>query len=114
MSPSEIYNMGAMSHVKVLIDMPKYTADCDGVGVLQILDRSGSSGLEKEITATVANVHLGIRKCLYLGNIDALKVPFHSSLPVDVNISPQNEARDHVVKGTHTRRRMTAARDGDE
>lgn len=37
-SPDEIYNLGAMSHVKVSFDMPEYTADVDGVGVLRILD----------------------------------------------------------------------------
>jgi len=36
--PTEIYNLGAMSHVKVSFDMPEYTADCDGVGVLRMLD----------------------------------------------------------------------------
>ena len=35
--PSEIYNLGAMSHVKVAFEMPEYTADCDGVGVLRML-----------------------------------------------------------------------------
>jgi len=30
--PDEIYNLGAMSHVKVSFDTPEYTADVDGVG----------------------------------------------------------------------------------
>ena len=47
--PTEIYNLGAMSHVKVSFDMPEYTADCDGVGVLRMLDAIRSSGLEKEV-----------------------------------------------------------------
>jgi len=47
--PSEIYNLGAMSHVKVSFDMPEYTADCDGVGVLRMLDAIRSAGLEKEV-----------------------------------------------------------------
>ncbi|KAL9179321.1 hypothetical protein ACHAXT_008611 [Thalassiosira profunda] len=45
--PHEIYNLGAMSHVKVSFDMPEYTADCDGVGVLRMLDAIRASGLEK-------------------------------------------------------------------
>ena len=45
--PQEIYNLGAMSHVKVSFDMPEYTADCDGVGVLRILDAVRACGLEK-------------------------------------------------------------------
>jgi len=47
--PHEIYNLGAMSHVKVSFDMPEYTADCDGVGVLRMLDAIRTAGLEKEI-----------------------------------------------------------------
>jgi len=47
--PSEIYNLGAMSHVKVSFDMPEYTADCDGVGVLRMLDAVRACGMEKEI-----------------------------------------------------------------
>jgi len=144
--PTEIYNLGAMSHVKVSFDMPEYTADCDGVGVLRMLDAIRSSGLTNEvkfyqastselygkvqevpqsettpfyprspyavakqyafwilvnyreaygmhltngilfnhesprrgktfvtrkITTAVARIHLGLDKCLYLGNIDA-------------------------------------------
>jgi len=47
--PTEIYNLGAMSHVKVSFDMPEYTADCDGLGVLRILDAIRASGLEKQV-----------------------------------------------------------------
>ena len=38
-----------MSHVKVSFDMPEYTADCDGVGVLRMLDAIRACGLEKEV-----------------------------------------------------------------
>jgi GDPmannose 4,6-dehydratase len=47
--PTEIYNLGAMSHVKVSFDMPEYTADCDGVGVLRMLDAIRACGMEKEV-----------------------------------------------------------------
>uniref|UniRef100_A0A7S2VZB8 GDP-mannose 4,6-dehydratase n=1 Tax=Eucampia antarctica TaxID=49252 RepID=A0A7S2VZB8_9STRA len=47
--PNEIYNLGAMSHVKVSFDMPEYTADCDGVGVLRMLDAVRACGLEKTV-----------------------------------------------------------------
>ena len=34
----EVYNLGAMSHVKISFDMPEYVADVDGVGVLRLLE----------------------------------------------------------------------------
>lgn len=36
--PDEIYNLGAMSHVKVSFDTPEYTADVDGIGTLRLLE----------------------------------------------------------------------------
>jgi len=36
--PDEIYNLGAMSHVKVSFDMPEYTANVDGLGTLRVLE----------------------------------------------------------------------------
>ena len=36
--PDEIFNLGAMSHVKVSFDVPEYTANTDGVGTLRILE----------------------------------------------------------------------------
>ena len=36
--PDEIYNLGAMSHVKVSFDAPEYTANADGIGTLRILE----------------------------------------------------------------------------
>jgi len=47
--PDEIYNLGAMSHVKVSFDMPEYTADADGVGVLRMLDAIRACGMEKKV-----------------------------------------------------------------
>ncbi len=37
-SPDEIYNLAAMSHVKVSFDTPEYTANADGLGTLRILE----------------------------------------------------------------------------
>jgi len=36
--PDEIYNLGAMSHVKVSFEEPEYTANTDGIGTLRILE----------------------------------------------------------------------------
>jgi len=43
--PDEIYNLGAMSHVKVSFDSPEYVANVDGVGVLRILEAIRILGL---------------------------------------------------------------------
>ena len=43
----EIYNLAAMSHVKISFEIPEYTADIDGVGVLRLLNAIRSAGLEK-------------------------------------------------------------------
>ncbi len=36
--PDEIYNLGAMSHVKVSFESPEYTANADGIGTLRLLE----------------------------------------------------------------------------
>ncbi len=46
--PDEIYNLGAMSHVKVSFEMPEYTADVDGIGTLRILEAIRLLGLTKK------------------------------------------------------------------
>ena len=45
--PDEIYNLGAMSHVKVSFEMSEYTAEADGIGTLRLLNALRSAGLEK-------------------------------------------------------------------
>ncbi|XP_070575212.1 GDP-mannose 4,6 dehydratase-like isoform X2 [Ptychodera flava] len=47
--PTEIYNLGAQSHVKVSFEMGEYTADVDGVGTLRLLDAIRTCGLEKKV-----------------------------------------------------------------
>ena len=37
-SPDEIYNLGAQSHVAVSFESPEYTANCDGIGALRLLE----------------------------------------------------------------------------
>ena len=46
--PDEIYNLGAMSHVKVSFDSPEYTANVDGIGTLRILEAIRILGLSKK------------------------------------------------------------------
>lgn len=46
--PDEIYNLGAMSHVKVSFENPEYTADVDALGTLRVLEAVRLLGLEKK------------------------------------------------------------------
>ena len=46
--PDEIYNLGAMSHVKVSFDIPEYVGNVDGLGTLRIFEAVRLLGLEKK------------------------------------------------------------------
>lgn len=46
--PDEIYNLGAMSHVKVSFDTPEYTANADGIGTLRLLEAIRILGLTEK------------------------------------------------------------------
>ena len=46
--PDEIYNLAAMSHVRVSFDVPEYVADTDGVGTLRLLEAIRIAGLENK------------------------------------------------------------------
>jgi len=44
--PDEIYNLAAQSHVKVSFEVPEYTAEVDGIGVLRFLDAIKEMGIK--------------------------------------------------------------------
>jgi GDPmannose 4,6-dehydratase len=46
--PDEIYNLGAMSHVRVSFEMPEYVANTDAIGTLRILEAVRILGLTKK------------------------------------------------------------------
>ncbi|WP_407430432.1 GDP-mannose 4,6-dehydratase [Arcticibacter sp.] len=46
--PDEIYNLGAMSHVKVSFDTPEYSANADGIGTLRLLEAIRILGLTEK------------------------------------------------------------------
>ena len=48
LQPDEIYNLAAQSHVKVSFDSPEYTANCDALGTLRILEAIRILGLENK------------------------------------------------------------------
>jgi GDPmannose 4,6-dehydratase len=43
--PDEIYNLGAMSHVRVSFDLPEYSADIDGIGTLRLMEAIRTLGM---------------------------------------------------------------------
>jgi GDPmannose 4,6-dehydratase len=47
--PTEIYNLGAQSHVKVSFEMPEYTGMVDGLGTLRILEAVRLLGMEDSV-----------------------------------------------------------------
>lgn len=44
----EVYNLGAMSHVKVSFELPEYTGEVDALGTLKLLEAIRSSGLQEK------------------------------------------------------------------
>lgn len=44
--PSEIYNLGAQSHVQVSFEVPEYTAETDALGTLRLLDAIKETGVD--------------------------------------------------------------------
>ena len=44
--PSEIYNLGAQSHVKVSFEIPEYTSDITGTGTIRLLEAMRASGIQ--------------------------------------------------------------------
>ena len=47
--PDEIYNLGAMSHVKVSFEKPEYSSDIDALGTLRILEALRVLGMQKKV-----------------------------------------------------------------
>ena len=48
MSRLEVYNLAAMSHVKVSFEMPEYTGNINGLGTLRLLESIRCSGLQEK------------------------------------------------------------------
>ena len=46
--PDEVYNLAAQSHVAVSFETPEYTANCDALGTLRVLEAIRILGLEKK------------------------------------------------------------------
>ena len=80
--PTEIYNLAAQSHVQVSFDAPEYTANCDAVGVLRILEAVRTNGLE-----STCRIYQASTSELY-GKVEEVpqneQTPFHPYSPYAV------------------------------
>lgn len=47
--PTEVYNLGAQSHVMVSFDMAEYTGEVDALGTLRLLDAIRTCGLAEKV-----------------------------------------------------------------
>lgn len=82
--PDEVYNLAAMSHVRVSFDIPEYTSDIDGIGVLRILDCI--KNLEKNLNKRIKFYQAGTSE-LYGGIYDEKQnedTPFNPRSPYAV------------------------------
>jgi GDPmannose 4,6-dehydratase len=80
--PDEIYNLGAMSHVRVSFDIPEYTGDVDALGVMRLLEAIRLLGLEKKTRfyqASTSELYGGLSAVPLSEN-----TPFHPRSPYGV------------------------------
>ena len=80
--PDEIYNLAAQSHVQVSFDVPEYTANTDGIGILRVLEAVKICGL-----TTSCRIYQASTSELY-GKVEAVpqneETPFHPYSPYAV------------------------------
>ncbi len=78
--PDEIYNLAAQSHVKVSFEVPEYTAEVDGIGVLRFLDAIKEVGLNtKFYQASTSELYGKVREIPQTEN-----TPFYPRSPYGV------------------------------
>jgi GDPmannose 4,6-dehydratase len=82
MNKFEIYNLGAMSHVKVSFDIPEYTADVDGMGTLRMLNAIRNVGLENKARYYQASTSELYGKVMEVPQTE--KTPFYPRSPYGV------------------------------
>jgi GDPmannose 4,6-dehydratase len=80
--PDEIYNLAAMSHVKVSFEVPEYTADTDGIGTLRLLEAVRFLGYENSTKIYQASTSELYGKVLEVPQSE--KTPFYPRSPYGV------------------------------
>jgi len=79
--PEEVYNLAAQSHVKVSFDMPDYTADVTGLGVLRLLDAVRELGSKARVYQAGSSEMFG----LVQQTPQTEMTPFHPRSPYGVS-----------------------------
>tara|TARA_S200000501_G_scaffold13044_1_gene11545 strand:+ start:4211 stop:5299 length:1089 start_codon:yes stop_codon:yes gene_type:complete len=85
--PDEIYNLGAMSHVKVSFELPEYVGQVDALGALRILEAVRLLGLEKKTKiyqASTSELYGGIQENKNKKGFYDEKSPFYPRSPYGV------------------------------
>lgn len=85
--PDEIYNLGAMSHVKVSFDSPEYVANVDGIGTLRILEAIRILGLAEKTRiyqASTSELYGGLPENKNAAGFYDEKSPFYPRSPYGV------------------------------
>ena len=85
--PDEIYNLGAMSHVKVSFDSPEYVANTDAVGALRLLEAIRILGLTKKTKiyqASTSELYGGLEKNKNENGLYDENSPFYPRSPYGV------------------------------
>lgn len=59
--PDEIYNLAAMSHVRLSFDMPEYTGDVTGLGVTRLLEAVRRSGIKTRVYQASSSELFGVQ-----------------------------------------------------
>ncbi|WP_293892559.1 GDP-mannose 4,6-dehydratase [Flavobacterium sp.] len=80
--PDEIYNLGAMSHVKVSFDTPEYVANVDGLGALRLLEAIRILGLTQKVKIYQASTSELYGKAQEVPQTE--KTPFYPRSPYGV------------------------------
>ena len=79
--PDEVYNLAAQSHVKVSFDMPEYTTDVTGMGVLRLLSAVRELGLKSRVYQAGSSEMFG----LVQETPQSERTPFHPRSPYAVS-----------------------------
>jgi GDPmannose 4,6-dehydratase len=79
--PQEVYNLAAQSHVKVSFEMPEYTTDVTGLGVLRLLDAVRELGLPVRVYQAGSSEMYG----LVQETPQTERTPFHPRSPYGIS-----------------------------